>query len=168
MNSPNLWWKRSESYAFAAPVPDSFHEVSGPEGVAVVRAFEDGRTDSGWGLFNPKKPDNPGFMEHYTKRRFGTNRVLPGFLQDKWAFAFVMRSLNLICIDIDGKNGGLEHAIRLGPLPVTLAETSKSGDGYHLFYRTPSDRWDDQLGFAQYSDKIGIEQGVDIRAVGCV
>jgi hypothetical protein len=53
-------------------------------------------------------------------------------------------------------------------LPFTLAETSKSGDGYHLFYATSDDEWDPILGFAEFSDRISIEQGVDIRATGCV
>jgi len=84
------------------------------------------------------------------------------------AFAFVMRSVRLVCIDIDGKNGGLIHAGKLGMLPLTLAETSKSGDGYHLFYATSEDEWDPVKGYATYSDRIGLEQGVDLRATGCV
>ena len=72
----------------------------------------------------------------------------------------------MVCIDIDGKNGGIEHARRLGVLPPTLAETSKSGNGYHLFYLV-DDEWGGE-GFAAFSDHIGIEQGVDIRSVGCV
>jgi hypothetical protein len=52
-------------------------------------------------------------------------------------------------------------------LPPTLAETSKSGDGYHLFYLV-DEEWDDKLGFATLGDRIGIEQGVDFRSTGCV
>ena len=52
-------------------------------------------------------------------------------------------------------------------LPPTLAETSKSGDGYHLFYLV-DEEWDDEKGYGLLGDRIGIEQGVDIRATGCV
>jgi hypothetical protein len=76
--------------------------------------------------------------------------------------------MKLVCIDIDGKNGGLQHAGRLGNLPLTLAETSKSGDGYHLFYATSDDEWDTDKGYAGYADRIALEQGVDMRATGCV
>jgi hypothetical protein len=78
-----------------------------------------------------------------------------------------MRSTRLVCVDIDGKNGGLEHAKRLGMLPPTTAETSKSGDGFHLFYLV-DEEWDDRLGYATLGDRIGIEQGVDFRSTGCV
>jgi hypothetical protein len=79
-----------------------------------------------------------------------------------------MRSMKLVCIDIDGKNGGLLHAGKLGMLPHTLAETSKSGDGYHLWYSTSEDVWDPETGFAAYKDRIALEQGVDLRATGCI
>lgn len=82
-------------------------------------------------------------------------------------FAFVMRSLQVVCIDIDGKNGGIESAKQLGNLPRTLAEISKSGTGYHLFYRV-DDEWSDKEGFALLSDVISIVPGVDFRATGCV
>ena len=54
-------------------------------------------------------------------------------------FAFVMRAqCSLVCIDIDGKNGGLIHApVKLEACCAhTLAGASKSGDGYHLWYAT--------------------------------
>ena len=79
-----------------------------------------------------------------------------------------MRSLKIVVIDIDGKNGGLEHASELlGNAPRTLTEVSKSGKGYHLFYYAP-DTWDETWGFGKYADHIGIVQGVDIRGTGCV
>ena len=80
----------------------------------------------------------------------------------------MMRSLRMVCIDIDGKNGGLVEARKLGMLPYTLAETSKSGDGFHLFYLTSDDQWDSETGFAMFNDRIALEQGVDLRSVGCV
>jgi len=79
-----------------------------------------------------------------------------------------MRSLALVCIDIDGKNGGEVGAKQLGLLPPTLAETSKSGNGWHLFYAVTPGVWNEDRGFDEYSDHIGISPGVDIRAVGCV
>jgi hypothetical protein len=113
------------------------------------------------------KDGGDGFMPRYQRGEFNARRVLYGYEQDRWTFAIVMRSVRLVCIDIDGKNGGLEHAKRLGMLPPTLAETSKSGDGYHLFYRV-DEEWDDVKGYGLLADRIGIEQGVDIRATGCV
>jgi hypothetical protein len=106
-------------------------------------------------------------MLRYMRGEFNERRVLYGYVRDKWAFAYVMRSLKLVVVDIDGKNGGLEHAKKLGMLPPTMAETSKSGNGYHLFYEH-DEPWDNDKGFGALSDRIGIEQGVDIRATGCV
>jgi hypothetical protein len=73
-----------------------------------------------------------------------------------------------VCVDIDGKNGGFDQIASLGQLPPTLAETSKSGNGYHLFYLTPEDDWDVDTGYAQFTDRIGVALGVDIRSTGCV
>lgn len=153
-------------------IPVSFlDDHAGPEGPALVQVFEDGKTQSGWGLRGKPRGDGtfePGFMHKYMRKEFHFRKAQYHHEKDGTPYAFVMRSLSLVCVDIDGKNGGLEHAKQLGILPVTLAETSKSGDGFHLFYSTPDDRWDDVLGFAQFDDHIGITQGVDIRATGCV
>lgn len=153
------WW-RTDHYDMEVPLLPAFNLQAGPVGPALVRVWPDGRTDPGWGL-------ETGFMERYTKGEFNARRVLFGYDRDKWAFAFVMRSLRLVCLDIDGKNGGIEFAKRLGMLPPTMAETSKSGDGYHLFYRT-TEPWDDVTGYAKFNDRIGLEQGVDFRGTGCV
>jgi hypothetical protein len=139
---------------------------AGPQGIALVRTWKDGTTDPGWGL--QSKDGKPAFMKRYNRRAFSMSPVLAGYDKGLHAFAFVMRSMKVVCIDIDGKNGGNLHAGKLGMLPLTLAETSKSGDGYHLFYTTSEDEWDDELGFAEFSDRIGLEQGVDFRATGCV
>jgi hypothetical protein len=77
-----------------------------------------------------------------------------------------MRSVSLICLDIDGKNGGIESAAALN-LPPTMAETSKSGNGYHLFYGV-QDTWNPTFGFERLRDRIGWRTGIDIRSVGCV
>lgn len=163
--STQLPWWRVDTYDDHMPLPDEFEELSGPKGLALVRAWPDGRTDPGWGLVGANGAD--GFMPRYYRGEFNARRVLYGYSRDRWAFAIVMRSVKLVCIDIDGKNGGLEHAKRLGMLPPTLAEVSKSGNGYHLFYQL-DELWDSSKGYGQLSDRIGVEQGVDVRAVGCV
>lgn len=163
--SSSLPWWRSDVYADATPIPEELHQYAGPHGIALVRAWDNGKTDPGWGLHG--KDGRPGFIELYKKSGFNERRVLYGYERDRWNFAFVMRALNLVCVDIDGKNGGLDHVKKLGMLPVTLAETSKSGDGYHLFYAADS-TWDNEKGFGDLGDRIGLEQGVDIRAIGCV
>jgi hypothetical protein len=148
------WWQ-IDHYSGTEPLVEQITDLAGPNGVALVKAWPDGRTDIGWGLI-PGKHAGPEdrFMPKYNKGDFN-------------AFAIVMRSVRLVCIDIDGKNGGFEHAKKLGLLPPTLAETSKSGNGYHLFYYV-NDTWDENAGYDGFSDYIGIEQGVDIRSVGCV
>jgi hypothetical protein len=163
--SSKPWW-RSDSYNGDAAVPPLETSWLGPKGLALVKAWPSGVTDKGWGLL-PPKGETDGFMPRYIRGEFNERRVLHGYHKGLWAFAFIMRSMRLVCIDIDGKNGGLEHASKLGMLPPTLAETSKSGDGYHLFYLV-DEEWDEQKGFAKLGDRIGIVQGVDVRATGCV
>jgi pterin-4a-carbinolamine dehydratase len=161
------WWQ-SDSYDDESAVPEQLTATAfeGPKGLALVKAWPSGLTDKGWGLL-PPKGERDGFMPRYNRGEFNPKRVLHGYAKGLWAFAFIMRSMRLVAIDIDGKNGGLEHAKELGMLPLTLAETSKSGDGYHLFYLV-DEQWDETTGFARLSDRIGIVQGVDIRATGCV
>jgi hypothetical protein len=159
----------TDTYDIITAVPPAMEEHAGPQGVALVRAWRDGKTDPGWGLWRPGQgSETNGFMWKYEHGAFRKAPIVHGYGQARWNFAFVMRSMRLVCIDIDGKNGGLEHAGRLGMLPYTLAETSKSGDGYHLFYTTSEDEWDPVTGFAQFQDRISLEQGVDFRATGCV
>lgn len=160
------WW-RTDVYDEESPLLPAFDDLAGARGVALVRAWPDGRTDQGWGLTGPKTQPERGFMPRYLDGDFLKAKALHGYERDRWAFAIVMRSVRMVCIDIDGKNGGLEHAVRLGVLPPTMAETSKSGNGYHLFYEV-DDTWDVDRGYDALSDHIGIEQGVDIRSVGCV
>lgn len=165
MQDSSLPWWRTDTYGGTHGVPAKWTDYAGPKGIALVRAWPDGRTSPGWGLVSPTSGE--GFMPRYMRGEFDPRRALNGYEQDKWGFAFVMRSMRMVCIDIDGKNGGLEHAKRLGMLPPTAAETSKSGTGYHLFYLV-EEEWDPEKGFAALSDRIGIQQGVDIRATGCV
>lgn len=165
MTTLQHWW-RTDTYELNTAIPLELAEWCGPQGVAIVRSWDDGTTDRGWGLKATEK--SPGFMPLYMAGKFSPVRTLPAYERDACHFAFVMRSLNLVCIDIDGKNDGFTGVNRLGPLPETMAEVSKSGNGYHLFYSVPDDTWDETVGFAKYADKIGIEQGVDFRATGCV
>lgn len=167
-HSSTPWW-RADSYSVADAIPPQFdHHWAGPKGVALVRVWPDGRTDGGWGLVPGKgRSSNETFMPKYLRGEFNPRRTLYGYERGRWSFAFVMRSMRLVAIDIDGKNGGLEHAKKLGMLPPTMAETSKSGNGYHLFYLVEED-WDPEKGYAALADRIGIEQGVDFRATGCV
>ena len=162
---PQPWWT-TDTYDQDQAVPKEFEGLAGPRGVALVRTYPNGKTDPGWGL--QSKDGKPTFMPKYQAHNFSPKSVVWGYERGNWAFAFIMRSMKLICIDIDGKNGGLVHAGKLGMLPLTLAETSRSGDGYHLFYSTTEDEWNELTGFSEFSDRIGIEQGVDIRATGCV
>lgn len=163
--SSSLPWWRTDEYVVEDAIPWGAH-LNGPKELALVKAWPSGVTDPGWGL-NPPPGSNDGFMPRYLRGEFNSRRVLYGYDKGKWNFAIIMRSTKLVCIDIDGKNGGLEHAMRLGALPKTLAETSKSGDGYHLFYLV-DEPWDPIKGYGSLSDRIGIEQGVDFRATGCV
>lgn len=159
------WWE-TDTYSIALGMPKAIEEAAGPHGPALVRVFPGGETSKGWGLQG--REGEPGFMPRYEQQEFNPRRVLYGFDTGKWAFAFVMRSINMLVIDIDGKNGGLEHASELlGNAAPTLAEVSKSGNGYHLFYST-DETWDEITGFGAFADVIGIVQGVDIRATGCV
>lgn len=164
LNSSKPWWM-TDPYEGDAPIPNELRQLAGPRGLGLVQVYGE-RTQPGWGLVGPKQSE--GFMPRYMRDEFAPNAALSAYNKQNQPFAFVMRSMAAMVVDIDGKNGGLDHALRLGNLPRTLSETSKSGNGYHLFYSTPEDLWDEDLGFAQFGDRIGIEQGVDIRFVGCV
>ena len=157
MKAP-VWWWETDTYDNEIPLSPELLDYAGPRGIALVAVYGD-KTQKGWG--------GDTFMPLYMKKKFDMRRALPVYHSHGQPFAIVMRSLNLVCIDIDGKNGGFEGALRLGNLPRTLAETSKSGNGYHLFYRT-NEEWHADEGFAEFRDQIGIETGVDLRATGCV
>jgi hypothetical protein len=163
--SKKKWWE-TDLYDVANPHLELIEEFAGPKGVALVKAYANGSTQKGWGL-NPPAGEETGFMPRYMRGHFLPKRALHGYESGDHAFAFVMRSLRLIVVDIDGKNRGMEFVNELGYLPPTLAETSKSGNGYHLWYLTPED-WDATTGYADVNDSIGIVQGVDIRNTGCI
>lgn len=159
MKLDSLPWWRTDDYTSEAMIPATLNEKAGPLGPALVKVFPDGRTQTGWGA--------EAFIDEYLKKAFIPERSAWGFRKKGQPFAFVMRSFRVVAVDIDGKNGGFEGALRLGNLPRTLAETSKSGNGYHLFYSV-EEEWDLSAGFGRFSDHIGIEVGVDIRATGCI
>ena len=139
------------------PATDLKH-YAGPLGPAYVQVFNDGTTAPGWG--------GVAFMDKYRQRGFDSRRAQAVFDKKGLPFALVMRSVSLVCLDIDGKNGGFESAAALN-LPVTMAETSKSGNGYHLFFEV-DDSWNQKFGFERLRDRIGWRTGIDVRAVGCV
>ena len=156
-----MWWIE-DSYRSNQSMPVSLTDLSlwGPVGPALVTTYDDGRTQKGWG--------EDDFMRNYSRGKFTARFAIRSFTKFGTPFAFVMRSGRLVCIDIDGKNGGTAHEKLLGvELPPTVAETSKSGNGYHLFYFV-EDSWDADFGFAKFRDFIGIETGVDFRGTGCV
>lgn len=161
IKKPN-WWLTdtyTDETAFAPETNLMADEFWGPKGPAITILWKNGKTQPGWGRAE--------FMQQYMRGLFDIAKTHLGYIKDRWAFTWIMRSSKLICIDIDGKNDGFRHASELGLLPPTLSETSKSGNGYHLFYSV-EDVWDDKDGFAGFSDVIGIVQGVDIRGTGCV
>ena len=158
MSTPLPWW-RTDTYDVRDAIVPMLEGFAGPHGLATVGVNSNGTTTPGWG--------EESFMQNYTKGRFLDRQEKYAFEKRDQPFALVMRSMSVVCIDIDGKNGGLEHAKRLGALPHTLAETSKSGDGYHLFYWV-ADNWDDDRGYTLFRDRIAVEQGVDFRGTGCV
>lgn len=169
MKMPSLPWWRTDTYDLSGvndgPNMDD-PSLWGPHGPALVELWEDGRTGKGWGLTEDKGL-GPGFLKRYERLDFSPRRVLRGYERNAWNFAWIMRGAKMLAVDIDGKNGGFEHASKLGFLPRTCAETSKSGNGYHLFYLT-EDEWSPTEGFGRYHDAIGIVQGVDIRDTGCI
>ena len=151
------WWE-SDSYHGEQPVPKDFEDHAGPQGPALVKVYGSA-TQTGWG--------EKTFMENYSKGLFNPLRALRRYEKESEPFAFVMRSMSIIAVDVDGKNNGFTGVKSLGYLPPTLTETSKSGNGLHLFYAV-EDTWSQTLGFHRISDAIGIAQGVDIRYTGCV
>jgi hypothetical protein len=140
------------------PVLNELNDFAGPHGPAYVQVYDNDKTAPGWG--------EKMFMPKYNKRAFSVRRAQAVYERYQAPFALVMRSVSMVCIDIDGKNDGISSARGL-VLPPTLAETSKSGNGYHLFYLVEDD-WHPALGFAKLRDKIGFMQGVDLRGTGCV
>jgi hypothetical protein len=53
-------------------------------------------------------------------------------------------------------------------LPRTLAEFSRSENGFHLFYEVPGTEWNPLRGYDEFPDIIGLVPGVDIKGTGIV
>lgn len=148
------WYMEPEQYVRPS-VEGVHHELeqhAGPNGIAVVRVYGE-KTQPGWGTER--------FMRNYVRNFFDVYKIPDGD-----PYALVMRSLRLLVVDIDGKNDGYAEAAKLN-LPPTLGETSKSGNGHHLFYGYP-DKWDEQYGYAGQPDRIGMWPGIDIKSSGVV
>ena len=161
------WYEDDSQFVHSNPVPTPLVSFQGPNGLALVDVYEYGTTTAGWGLVG--RDGGPGFAENYQKHTFWAKPRLVQFQNGK-PFAFVMRSLRLVMVDIDrhleaGGEDGFISAAKM-ELPPTLAETSRSGSGRHLFYSV-EDEWSDVFGFGRYDDALGIEPGIDIRATGC-
>lgn len=165
------WYKdRGVFYLREPALPAHFNHYAGPNGPALVRVFGDGKTTPGWGLQPTER--TPGFMVNYQNHSFWSGQILHEHTsRTQRPFAIVMRSVNMIALDIDRhlEDGGADGFIAAAKLqlPPTLAETSKSGEGRHLFYLT-DDIWNDELGFAMWDDVIGLVPGIDVRATGCM
>jgi len=150
------WFEDRKQYVIPDPVPDAFTEYGT---LSLVRVGSGGLTEPGWGAKD--------FVTNRDAGRFRAQRSVDAFMKFRQPFAFVMRSVPFVCVDIDGKNGGIQTA-QILQLPPTLAETSKSGNGYHLFYQIPGARWNAKRGFDDLEDHNGIVPGVDIRGTGVV
>lgn len=133
--------------------------MSKHEHLSLIRVYGSGKTQPGWG--------NKNFLTNLNKGAFDPTRALRLYEKYHQPFAFVMRSVPYVCVDVDGKNGGIEtsNALRL---TRTAAELSKSQSGYHIVYELPLSVWDPLYGYNQFPDFNGLIPGVDIRGVGAM
>lgn len=148
----SIWYQDNDQYTLTGLPIAELNKFAGPNEIALVKVWGE-KTQPGWGFER--------FMRNYTRNFFGEHKI-----EDGEPFAIVMRSLRLLVIDIDGKNDGYKEAAKLD-LPVTLAETSKSGNGHHLFYSYP-DEWHELEGYGQQPDRVGMWPGIDVKSTGVV
>ena len=150
------WFEDKTQYTEDTPVPLEITEKYGDR-LDLARVYPNGKTQPGW---NVKE-----YMENHDKGAFRPRRALRFFNKYNMPFGMLMRSVPLLGVDIDGKNGGIEtsNALRL---PRTLAETSKSGDGFHCVYSIPFTQWHELRGYDELPDLIGLIPGVDIKGTG--
>ena len=123
LNLPSKNWWETEKYSKEGLLPGfDAPDIFGPNGPAFVKVHADGTTQKGWGL-TPPKDSTEGFMPRYTRGEFLTRKTEYGYNKGSHGGALVMRSARLVCIDIDGKNGGQQHAGSLGArgVPALLA-----------------------------------------------
>ena len=150
-----VWYEDIQQYEYAK-LPD---EIAKYPKLAVVKVYPSGKTQPGWGAKEFVENNERGLFDPQTNIAFAE--------RNSFAYAIVMRSLPMVCVDIDGKNDGVRTA-RLLQLPRTLAERSKSGNGFHLFYRLPYATKTGDRGFAEIPDIVGLIPGVDIKGTGLV
>ncbi|QOC56094.1 DNA primase/polymerase [Microbacterium phage Zhengyi] len=150
------WFEDKEQYIVDEPVAPQIMNEYG-ERLDLVRLFPSGKTQPGW--------NNKEFMENHDRGAFAPKRALRFFNRYDMPFGLLMRSVPLVGIDIDGKNGGIEtsNALRL---TRSLAETSRSGDGFHIVYSVPFTQWNPKTGYSELPDLLGLIPGVDIKGTG--
>ncbi|MGV8967201.1 MAG: AAA family ATPase [Cellulomonas sp.] len=138
------WYRKAAQYSLTDE-PTEIKAHAGRYGIPRVRVNANGSTAKGlWG--------GDDFTESYEMGLLD--------IQPEAPFAYAMRGLDLVVVDIDGKNDGWTVAADLD-LPPTLSETSKSGNGVHLWYSVPAG--------TPARDRIGYPRvGVDIKGVGIV
>src|SRR6188768_2327649 len=150
------WFEENDQYQMVSSVPQQFNY----DKLSLVKVYPSGKTQPGWGAKD--------FVVNQERGLFNPDKALEFYDRSGQAFAFVMRSIPLLCVDIDGKNGGIRTAEVLGLSQRTLAERSRSLNGYHLFYRVPYTNWNPVRGFDEFDDIIGLVPGVDIKGTGLV
>jgi|SRR6478609_759199 len=156
MLRPNQQWFEDHDQYFSRDLPAQL--ANWPK-ASLVRVNSNGTTQKGWG--------RDEFVRNQAEGHFQVERSLRLFDRYAQPYGIVMRSLPMICVDIDGKNGGIGTS-KVMALPKTLAERSKGGNGYHLFYSVPYTVWDVEYGYDEFPDVIGLIPGVDIKGTGIV
>ena len=149
------WFEDNEQYTIEGAIPEQFRF----ETLSLVKVYPNGKTQPGWGAKD--------FMTNMRAGAFRAGKALDFYQRHGQPFGFVMRSLPILCVDIDGKNDGIVTA-RVMNLPRTLAERSRSLNGYHLYYRMPYTNWNEERGYDELPDITGLLPGVDIKATGVV
>ena len=150
------WFEDNDQYFLSKALPNEIEYNR----LSLIRVYPStGKTQPGWGAAE--------FMKNYLGNAFDPQRALRHFEKYGSPFGIVMRSVPYIVVDIDGKNGGIPTS-KVLDLPETLAERSKSGNGYHLFYKVPHALWHDVRGYDEFPDLIGLVPGVDIKGTGIV
>ena len=152
------WFENRSQYFDDSPLPEWLNTRY--SNLSLVRVYpEIEKVQPGWGAKE--------FVYNQSIGAFRPKRALNFYEKKRQPFAIVMRSVPYLCVDIDGKNGGIETCQVLN-LTWTASEISKSGNGFHLFYSVPGAKWDKLKGYAEFPDLNGMIPGVDIRGTGLV
>ncbi|QDF16030.1 DNA primase/polymerase [Microbacterium phage LilyLou] len=150
------WFEDREQYTETEPVAPEIMRRFG-EQMDLVRVYPNGMTQPGWNIKE--------YMENHDRGAFKPRRALRFYSKYDMPFGIIMRSVPLVGIDIDGKNGGIETANALR-LTRSLAEVSKSNNGYHVVYEIPFTQWHELRGYDELPDLLGLVPGVDIKGTG--